>query len=151
MEIETDKLDKEMRLDRKRKLESHWKKRRDHRDSMRWAKEWVLEVVLEQRGVEHECGMSEACLAWMCEEMIEERIAQLNAKDKDNPEEDPEEPAISTHAEGCSNLTGGGELRECQPGNAKPRHTGTLQTPKQEKIFNKQLAPKHQAKLPTQN
>ena len=65
--------------------------------------------------MEHECGMSEACPAWMCEEMIEERIAELNAnlrldddKDKDDPEEDPEEPAISTHAEGCSNLTGGG-------------------------------------------
>ena len=36
-----------MRLDWKQKLESHWKKRRDHQDSMRWAKEWILEMAVD--------------------------------------------------------------------------------------------------------
>ena len=172
--------------------------------------------------MEHECGMSEACPAWMCESMIKmrkigERIEELNIeianlrleddKEKDDPEEDPEEPAIRTQVGGCSNLPvpehnnlqrispikmlidkfenwkanppkhpqgwnaiktksnsvsrminkmkiqtiGGGELNECQPGNTKLRHTGTLPTPKQEQILNTLLAPKHQTKLPTQN
>ena len=46
LEIESDKLEKEMRLDRKQKLDSHWEKRRDHQDRMRWVKEWVLEMAV---------------------------------------------------------------------------------------------------------
>ena len=252
-EMETGKLDKEMRLDRKHRLESHWKKRRDNKERMRWMKDlvlemavdpavmsgsassplvgkaeetilasearsarriqaekekrelanhleliwsnlelglpewatstepqaeqedslsikrcrtgsrkerardedrksrrntiiamaqWVLGVVLEQVRVEHDCGMSEACPAWMCERIIkmrriEERIEDLNFeianlrleddKEKDDPEEDQEVPAISTQVGG-----------------------GTLHTPKLETLFNTKLAPKHPTKLPTQ-
>ena len=93
--------------------------RKSRRDTIIAMAQWVLEVVLEQVGVEHDCGLSEACPAWMCESMIkmrkiEERIEELNIeianlkleddKEKDDPEEDPEEPAISTQAGGCSNL-----------------------------------------------
>ena len=70
--------------------------------------QWVLEVVLEQVGVEHDCGMSAACLVWMFEELIkmrriEVRIEELNVeidnlkledeKEKDDPEEDKKQRA----------------------------------------------------------
>ena len=79
--------------------------RKSRQDTIIAMAQWVLEVVLEQVGVEHDCGLSEACPAWMCESMIkmrkiEERIEELNIeianlkleddKEKDDPEEDQE-------------------------------------------------------------
>jgi hypothetical protein len=116
--------------------------RKSRRNTIIAMAQWVLGVVLEQVRVEHDCGMSEACPAWMCERIIkmrriEERIEDLNFeianlrleddKEKDDPEEDQEVPAISTQVGG-----------------------GTLHTPKLETLFNTKLAPKHPTKLPTQ-
>ena len=52
------------------------------RDTIITMAQWVLEVVLEQVGVEHDCGMSEACPAWMSERMIKMRRIEERIEDQ---------------------------------------------------------------------
>ena len=45
--MESDKLNREMSLESKKRLEVQWKGKREHRGRLIWTKEWLLKIAVE--------------------------------------------------------------------------------------------------------